>query len=341
MKTDENKEIDQIFQAEVGPSLAGKRLDHALVSLFGHFSRSQLQTWTKEGFVLVNQKTRSPSDKVALGDKITLKALMKDKSIVEGQPVDLNIIFEDTEVIILNKKAGLVVHPGAGNYDQTIQNGLIYHDKELMKLPRAGIVHRLDKNTTGLMVVAKTNKAYLHLTQELAKRKVKRIYKAITVGRPRDNGTINLPIARHQTNRIKMAVSSKGKEAISHYKKLKEFACHALLQIDIDTGRTHQIRVHLSHLGFPIIGDPIYNKIKINTTKMPKKFLAILSDFNRQALHATSLAFHHPSTSKLMKWNTPLPEDMSKLLLALDVNDNYSEDEFDERFQIELEKNFN
>ncbi len=337
MKTDEDNNQNQAFKAEIGSDLAGKRLDHALVALFKQFSRSQLQVWTKDGYILVNSRIRNPSDKVSIGDQILLKVPSIDRIYVKGQPIALNIIFEDDEIIVINKDAGIVVHPGAGNSDGTIQNGLVFHNKHLSKLPRAGIVHRLDKDTSGLMVVAKTMKSYLYLINALANRKVKRIYRAITIGRTLDAGTINLPIGRHQTNRIKMAINSKGKEAITHYKKLKNFLYHSYLEVELDTGRTHQIRVHFSHLGHPIVGDKTYNKNKIGQKNMANNCKLIISQFNRQALHAESLTFNHPFSMKLMQWRAPLPNDIENLLIALEVNEVCGKEEFDENYKIALE----
>ena len=332
MNSEQNKERERYHQAEIGPELAGKRLDQALASLFDDYSRNRLQTWTKEGRVKVNGKLLRPRDKVVLGDQVELRALLDDQVDCRPQPVPLDIVFEDDHLLVIDKPAGLVVHPAAGNPDGTLQNGLLYHDASLVELPRAGIVHRLDKDTTGLMVVAKTQLAYTRLVAALAARDVKREYRALVLGRLNVGGTIDQPIGRHPTQRIRMAVNPMGKPAVTHYRVLEKFRAHTLLRVNLETGRTHQIRVHMAHMRHPIFGDPVYGGRLQLPAGADEDLKEIMRAFKRQALHAKRLGLEHPGTGKFMQWEAPIPDDMAELLEALRADVHGQGMEFDEDF---------
>ena len=332
LNTDEGQNREQRHTAEIGPDLAGKRLDQALARLFSDYSRSRLQAWVREGRVLLNGGQARQRDKVALGDRIELQALLDDQVECRPQPVPLNIVFEDEHLLVVNKPAGLVVHPAAGNPDGTLQNGLLHHDASLAELPRAGIVHRLDKDTTGLMVVAKSQLAHTRLVAALAAREVKREYRALVVGRFNVGGTIDLPIGRHPTQRTRMAVNPLGKPAITHYRVLEKFRAHTLLKVNLETGRTHQIRVHMAHLRHPLFGDPVYGGRLRIPPHADEGLRQLMRAFHRQALHAKRLGLVHPATGRDMQWEAPMPDDMAELLEAL-REDTYGRDvEFGEQF---------
>jgi 23S rRNA pseudouridine1911/1915/1917 synthase len=285
--------------------LAGMRVDQALSELYPQYSRTRLQKWIKNNQVTIDNAFCKPKTKVSMGQKIEINAEIEPQDTWEPQPIKLNIVHEDEDIIIINKPINLVIHPAPGNPDQTLLNGLLYHHPQLIYLPRAGIVHRLDKNTSGLLVVAKNLAAHNHLVTELQNRKIKRQYEAIVHGVMISGGTVNAPIGRHPVNRKKMAVINNGKPAITHYRVIKRFAAHTQVKIFLETGRTHQIRVHMAHINHPIIGDKTYGA----GHKQPH--------FPRQALHAKRLGFIHPSTKKYTEWQTPLPDDMLELLAML------------------------
>jgi len=332
LNSEANKERERHHRAEIGPDLAGKRLDQALASLFEDYSRSRLQAWTKEGRVKVNGNLLRPRDKVMLGDQVELHAQLDDQVECRPQPVPLDIVFEDDHLLVIDKPAGLVVHPAAGNPDGTLQNGLLYHNASLIELPRAGIVHRLDKDTTGLMVVAKTQIAHKCLVAALVAREVKREYRALVVGKLNVGGTIDQPIGRHPTQRIRMAVNPMGKPAITHYRVLEKFRAHTLLRVNLETGRTHQIRVHMAHMRHPIFGDPVYGGRLQIPSGADEGLKGIMRAFKRQALHAKRLGLVHPATGKFMQWEAPIPHDMAELLEALRADVHGDVAEFDEDF---------
>jgi len=332
LNSDENDIRERLHAAEIGPDLAGKRLDQALASLFSDYSRSRLQAWVREGRVRVNGATLRPRDKVVLGDRVELQAHLEDQVDCRPQPLPLDILFEDEHLLVINKPAGLVVHPAAGNPDGTLQNGLLYHDASLAELPRAGIVHRLDKDTTGLMVVARTQLAYTRLVAALAAREVKREYRALVVGKLNVGGTIDQPIGRHPTQRTRMAVHPGGKPAVTHYRVLEKFRAHTLLRVNLETGRTHQIRVHLAHMRHPIFGDPVYGGRLQIPGGADEGLKAVMRGFRRQALHAKRLGLLHPFTDRPMQWEAPLPQDMAELLEALRADTHGDAMQFDEDF---------
>lgn len=303
----------------VSPELVGLRLDQALAQLFPQYSRSQLKTWLLAGLVSVDGQSPKPKEKVAGGEKITLSVPQTPVVTWVAEPMALNLIFEDEHLLVLNKPKNCVVHPGAGNPSGTLVNALLHYCPTLAELPRAGVVHRLDKDTTGLMVVAKTSLAYHALVKALQARRVKRGYEAIVCGVPVAGGRLEASIGRHPQDRKKMAVvdSNHGKEAITHYRILEKYRAHARLELQLETGRTHQIRVHLSSIHYPILGDKTYGgRLKIPPKAEPH-FQILLRTFPRQALHAKQLGLTHPITGEDMFWEIPLPEDMVNLIEAL------------------------
>ena len=301
----------------VPPQLDQKRLDVALSALVPDYSRAKIQEWIKAGYVTVNNKILRAKDKVSTDQIININATITDKTTLKPQPIDLDIIYEDQDIIVINKPAGLVTHPGAGRADNTLLNALLYRYPELSKLPRAGIVHRLDKDTSGLLVVAHNLTAHTKLVIALQNRNIKREYIAIVNGTMTSGNTIEAPIGRHPVKRTHMAVKEGGKPATTHYRIIKRFSHHTYVKVILETGRTHQIRVHLSHIGHPILGDPTYNKGIMTPAKCDNILKQLLINFRRQALHAQCLELQHPCTNKLMAWEAPLPSDIEKLLKAL------------------------
>ena len=306
------------FTATIAMEQAGMRLDQAMAQLFSDFSRSRLQLAIKNKQVLLDGKVCKGKIKVQGGEKISLEMIHQPHDKVEAQAIPLDIIYEDDFILVVNKPTKLVVHPAAGNPDGTLQNALLHHQADLARLPRAGIVHRLDKDTTGLLVVAKTEKSHKGLVQQLQQRTVKREYRAICAGVLTAGGTINAPIARHPKQRIKMFVDRQGKEAITHYRVLDRYRAHSLLKVYLETGRTHQIRVHLSKNRHPLIGDSLYGgRLKLPKGATPE-LQQILKSFPRQALHAYQLTLIHPHTEEEMSWKAPIPQDMQQLINILE-----------------------
>ncbi len=307
--------------AEVPYEMAGMRLDQVLAELFADYSRSKLQTWLKSGRVLVDGEMLKAKDKLDGGEEIILDAEAEVVVLSEPEEIPLDIIFEDDSLLIVNKPAGLVVHPAVGNWHGTLLNALLNHDANLDTLPRAGIVHRIDKETSGLLMIAKTLQAHNSLTQQLQERSIHREYQAITKGRMTAGGTVDEPIARHPTDRKRYAVKESGKEAVTHYRVVKRFTQYTQIQVKLETGRTHQIRVHMAHIRFPLLGDPVYG----GRFQMPPNCSAELEKelrgFKRQALHAAKLGLQHPMTDEYYEWEQPLPEDMTRLLAALADNE--------------------
>jgi 23S rRNA pseudouridine1911/1915/1917 synthase len=299
--------------------LGNTRLDQIAAELFPDFSRSRLQQWIKDGKLTVDGKTRRGRDKMIGGENLELDVVLEAEGDWEAEDIPLNVVYEDDDIVVINKPAGLVVHPAAGNHTGTLLNALLYHYPGIENVPRAGIVHRLDKDTTGLMVVAKTLQAQTQLVNQLQDRSMGREYEAITMGVMTGGGTVEAPIARHPTQRTKMAVAPEdmGKEAITHYRVLKKFNAHTHIRCKLETGRTHQIRVHMSHIGYPLVGDQTY----FGRFRLPKgislHLRQELQTFQRQALHARELSLWHPTTDEYMTWDADLPEDFQNLLQAL------------------------
>jgi len=303
--------------ATVPPEAAGSRLDQVLAQLFPEFSRSRLQQWIKQGEVRVDDKILRPRDKLFGGEVIRLDAEVDQAGDVHPQEIGLEIVYEDDTLLVLNKPPGLVVHPGAGNPEGTVQNALLHHAPDLAGVPRSGIVHRLDKDTSGLMVVAKTLSAHKSLVEQLQVRTVRREYLALVNGTFTAGGTVDAPIARHPRDRIRMAVVDGGRPAVTHYRVAQRFRAHTLLRVSLETGRTHQIRVHLTHIGHPLVGDPIYGGRLLLPKGATDNVRAALQGFRRQALHATRLGLVHPQTGADMQWEAPPPADMTELLSIL------------------------
>lgn len=305
----------ELLETRVSSEHLGKRLDWVLAQEFSDFSRARLQEWLEQGRVKVDGEVITKQrHSVMGGELIELEPLIEDETEVVAQDIELDIIFEDDEILVINKAAGMVVHPGAGNPDETLMNALLHNCPNLRQIPRAGIVHRLDKDTSGVLVVAKTLRAQTSLVEQLQARSVERVYLALVVGRVTSGATINKPIGRHPTNRKKMAVRVGGKEAITHYEVAEIFREHTLLKVSLETGRTHQIRVHMADKGLHLLGDPVYGiNLRIPEGMMPE-FADLLRDFKRQALHAAQLGFIHPATGEQVVFKTPLPEDISLLV---------------------------
>ncbi len=297
--------------------LSGMRLDHVLSELMPDYSRSRLQQWIKSEQVKINGECLKPKEKVKIHDLIEVKAELESQGEWTAEDIPLNIVYEDDDIIIINKPENMVVHPAAGNYTGTLVNALLNHYPDIETVPRAGIVHRLDKDTTGLMVVAKNLSAHAHIVDQLQTRTMGREYEAIISGVMTGGGTVNDPIARSSKNRKKMAVSPFGKHAVTHYRVLSRFNANSHIRVKLETGRTHQIRVHMAHIKYPLVGDKTYSgrfKLPAGASDFLKESL---KSFPRQALHAKKLTLTHPKTGEEMSWEADLPDDMLALLEAL------------------------
>lgn len=306
------------LSAEVQPEHLGLRLDQTLAQLFPDYSRSRLKTWIDEGRVLVNgEKNIVGRTKVYGGEEIEISIDLDNETRFEPQDIPLDIVYEDDDILVVNKPMGLVVHPGAGNPDGTMLNALLHHCPSIAEVPRAGIVHRLDKDTTGLMVVAKTIPAQTKLVRNLQKRKITREYEAIAFGVMTKGGKVDEPMGRHPTKRTQMAVHPLGKPAVTHYRIMERFRNYTRLRLRLETGRTHQIRVHMAHLAHPLLGDQTYGGRPRPPKNASEELLHTLRNFKRQALHAVMLRLEHPITGELMEWYAPIPEDFVQLVDAL------------------------
>ncbi|HHF6659874.1 23S rRNA pseudouridine(1911/1915/1917) synthase RluD [Haemophilus influenzae] len=318
------------LSAEVQPEQMGQRLDQTLAELFPEYSRSRLKTWIEADLVKLNDRiTNIPREKVLGGERIEIIVEVEDETRFEAENIPLNIVYEDDDIIVINKPKDLVVHPGAGNPNGTVLNALLYHYPPIVEVPRAGIVHRLDKDTTGLMVVAKTIPAQTKLVRDLQKRKITREYEAVASGIMTKGGTVDQPMARHATKRTLMAVHPMGKPAVTHYRIMENYRNYTRLRLRLETGRTHQIRVHMAHIAHPLLGDQTYG----GRPRLPKNasedFMEVLRNFKRQALHAVMLRLAHPITGEMMEWYAPLPDDFVELLNALKADYLEHKDELD------------
>jgi len=319
---------DQIqLQAQVGNDLVGKRLDQAVAQLFPEYSRSRLQGWIKDGSLTVDGVVKRPRDKLFGGEIVAIDAELEKIEDHQPQNIPLDIVYEDDHILIVNKPAGLVVHPAIGHRDSTLLNALLYHCPEIAQVPRAGIVHRLDMDTTGLMVVAKTIMAQTELVTQLQERSMGREYEAVVNGVMTGGGMVDEPMGRHSKHRQKMAVVGVGKEAVTHYRVLKKLRAHTHIRLKLETGRTHQIRVHMAHINYPLVGDQLYG----GRFRLPKgcsdEMLQTLRDFKRQALHAKKLELWHPHSGELVSWEVDLPDDFQHLLQVLTADADASTDE--------------
>ena len=301
----------------IPPELSDRRLDQAAAELMPEHSRSRLQSWIKSGALTVNGEARKPRDKVMMDDVLDLDAEPEVQVTWEAEPITLDIVYEDEHLLVINKPAGLVVHPAAGHADGTLVNALLNYAPEVENLPRAGIVHRLDKDTSGIMVVARSLIAHTSLVNQLQERTMGREYEAVVVGSLTGGATVDAPIGRHPQDRKRMAVVSSGKPAVTHYRLIERFAAHTHVRCKLESGRTHQIRVHMTHVRHPLVGDPVYG----GRLRLPKgtteELRVVLAAFHRQALHARQLTLEHPETGEILSWEVPLPEDMVHLIETL------------------------
>ncbi|MEO6976575.1 MAG: 23S rRNA pseudouridine(1911/1915/1917) synthase RluD [Gallionella sp.] len=317
MTADEQRAADSVQRLIVPDDCAGLRLDQALVKIFPEYSRSRLQEWITVQQVRVDGEFATSKQKVWGGE--TLEVLPQvhpaDQPYL-AEDISLDIVYEDDALLVINKPVGLVVHPGSGNWEGTLLNALLHYAPQLTEVPRAGIVHRLDKDTSGLLVVAKTIPAQTALVRQLEARSVQREYLALVHGELARAGKVDAPIGRHPTQRVKMAVVESGKAAVTHYEIEKKFPSCTLLRCRLETGRTHQIRVHMASIGHPLVGDSVYLK---GPQKCVPQLRALLTGFPRQALHATRLALEHPVSGGRMEWHVPLPKDMQLLLQEIEA----------------------
>jgi 23S rRNA pseudouridine1911/1915/1917 synthase len=310
------------LQASVPQEMHGSRLDQVAAQLFPQYSRSRLQAWIKQGTLSVDGQSCRPRDKVTAGASVQIDTELETEVGWQGEDIALDIVYEDATILVLNKPAGLVVHPAAGHAGGTLVNAVLAHVPELAQLPRAGVVHRLDMDTSGILVVAKTLPAHHHLVDQLQSRSVKREYCALCIGAMTGGGTVDAPMGRHPRQRKKMAVlAAGGKSAITHFRLAQRFGHHTRITVNLETGRTHQIRVHMAHRRYPLIGDPQYG----GRPRIPKGASDVLIDtlrnFPRQALHARSLGLIHPATGEPVQFECPLPEDMLHLIAVLEQED--------------------
>ncbi len=316
--TDSHQRLEDRVQVPL--DMGQKRFDQIAAALFNEHSRSRIQQWIKDGQLTVNGQVRKPRDKLIGGETLDLNVELVPEERWEAEPVELNVIHEDEDLIVIDKPVGLVVHPGAGTPGGTVLNGLLHRYPELKAVPRAGIVHRLDKDTSGLMVVARSLTAHTSLVGQLQDRTMGREYEAIVSGVMTGGGRVDEPIGRHPTHRTKMAVTPVGKAAVTHYRVLERFRNHTLIRCKLESGRTHQIRVHMSHIGYPLVGDPLY----AGRNRLPKgvshEVATALRGFTRQALHAVYLELIHPATGDTMGWQSDLPDDMIDLLALLEAD---------------------
>jgi len=307
----------QTHVLDLPSSAAGLRLDQALAAALPQYSRARLQRWIRDGAVHANGRPVRARDRVRGGEQLVVNAQFAAEGSVAAQPLPLDILYEDAALLVLNKPAGMVVHPGAGNREHTLQNALLAYDAALARVPRAGLVHRLDKDTSGVLLIARTPEAHTRLVQALSARQVGREYLALCAGAPTGGGRIDEPIGRHRSARTRMAVRSDGREAITHYRIEERLRAHTLLRVQLESGRTHQIRVHLAHIGFPIVGDPLYGGRARAIAGDAPEVNAALQGFRRQALHAQRLRLAHPVSGRAQSFEAPLPADLDRLLRLL------------------------
>ena len=306
------------MKAVVTGELSGKRLDRALSILFPEHSRSRLQQWIKKGDVYVNNRIMRQRDPVKPGDCITIITALTVETSSGAEAIPLHVLYADGEMIVLNKPAGMVVHPGAGNSLHTLMNALLHYDPDLVRLPRAGIIHRLDKDTTGIMVVARNPGSHSYLVKQLQQRAIRREYLALVSGVMKSGGKVEKPVGRHPVQRTRMAVTDKGKPAVTHFRIQKKYPAHTLIRVQLETGRTHQIRVHMASLHHPVVGDPAYGGRTLLPRDLGESVRNALQGFRRQALHACALDLTHRITGVPCHWEAPLPDDFRLLLALLD-----------------------
>jgi 23S rRNA pseudouridine1911/1915/1917 synthase len=312
----------QRLTATIPHEMAGQRLDQALATLFPQYSRARLQLWIRDGQVTVNSMQLRSRDRLQGGESVNINAMPEEITTWEGEPIPLDIVYEDEALFVINKPAGMVAHPGAGNHAGTLLNAMLGYAPELKMVPRAGIVHRLDKDTSGLIVVARTLTAHKKLVEQLSTRTLQREYEAFVCGVMTAGGKVDAAIGRHPVQRTRMAVVERGKPAVTHFRVIQRFRAHSHIRVRLETGRTHQIRVHMAHIHHPIIGDPLYG----GRLRLPKggsaALVHILHEFRRQALHAMQIGLHHPVTGEWQQWQVPLPPDLQQLQSVLRADSN-------------------
>lgn len=308
---------EEFSEQIVPPNLAGERLDRALARMFPQYSRTRLKDWITRGLVTVNGGPLRPRDTLSGGELVRLRPEAAPAVTSGPEDIALDVAWEDEALLVVNKPPGLVVHPGAGNLRGTLMNGLLHHVPALAELPRAGIVHRLDKETSGLLLVGKTLEAHTALVRQMSEREILRHYLAVCSGALTGGGTIDAPIGRHPVDRLRMAVREQGKPAVTHYRVIERFPAHTYIKVQLDTGRTHQIRVHFAWRRHPLVGDPLYGGRLALPAGAGDSLKRALQDFRRQALHAAELAFAHPLSGEQVKVEAPLPGDFEELLAAL------------------------
>jgi len=312
----------QRLTATIPHEMAGQRLDQALATLFPQYSRARLQLWIKDGQVTVNSMQLRSRDKLRGGESVSINAIPDEITTWAGEPIPLDIVYEDEALFVINKPPGLVAHPGAGNHAGTLLNAMLGYAPELAMVPRAGIVHRLDKDTSGLIVVARTLIAHKKLIDQLSTRMLQREYEAFVCGVMTAGGKVDAAIGRHPVHRTRMAVVDRGKSAITHYRVMQRYRAHSHIRVRLETGRTHQIRVHMAHIHHPIIGDPLYGG-RLRLPKGGSAALAnVLQEFGRQALHAIQIGLQHPLTGEWQQWQVPLPPDLQNLQSVLITDSN-------------------
>ncbi|MGC1456879.1 MAG: 23S rRNA pseudouridine(1911/1915/1917) synthase RluD, partial [Steroidobacteraceae bacterium] len=304
-------------EIDIPEDLVGLRLDQALARLLPQYSRQRLQGWIEAGSVRLNGLLPRSRDKVLGGEQVRIEAQIQAATAVAAESLPVNVLYEDEALCIINKPAGVVVHPGAGNPAGTLQNALLGLDPKLALVPRAGLIHRLDKDTSGLMVVARSVESHRLLVAALAARQIERRYVAVCLGVLTGGRTVDEPIGRHRSMRTKMAVRADGREAVTHVRIIERFRAHTQVLAQLESGRTHQIRVHLAHIGHPVVGDPVYGTRRRYPSGASDELRATLDGFGRQALHAAQLALQHPVTGAALSWQAPLPDDMQGLIAAL------------------------
>jgi 23S rRNA pseudouridine1911/1915/1917 synthase len=304
-------------EIDIPEDLVGLRLDQALARLLPQYSRQRLQGWIEAGSVRLNGLLPRSKDKVLGGEQVRIQAQIEAETAVTPETLPVDVVYEDEALRIINKPAGVVVHPGAGNPGRTLQNALLGLDPQLALVPRAGLIHRLDKDTSGLMVVARTVESHRLLVAALAAREIERRYVAVCLGLLTGGRTVDEPIGRHRSARTKMAVRADGRDAVTHLRVIERFRAHTQVLAQLETGRTHQIRVHLAHIGHPVVGDPVYGSRRRYPPGASDELRATLDGFGRQALHAAQLALEHPTTGETLSWQAPVPADMQDLIKAL------------------------
>lgn len=308
---------DVHLQDTIPQTLQGMRLDQALANMFPDYSRSRIKTWIINQQVLVNGKTLAPTDKVRGGEEIVIAASVPEAVEWISENIALDIVYADDDLIVINKPAGLVVHPAAGHQKGTLVNAILHQFPECVHLPRGGIVHRLDKDTSGLMMVARSLPAHTALVKALSKHDISRKYLAVVKGEMTGGGTVDAPMGRHSGNRLRMAVVENGKYAVTHYRIKQRLLGHTLITCELETGRTHQIRVHMAHIGYPLVGDPLYAGRARLVKNLSEKARAYLSHFKRQALHSYELFLLHPVTHEELHFVADMPEYMQILVKLL------------------------